>query len=334
MHEMLSRNADLDPEPRRRRRPRLRLADRRPGRATSPRPPRSRPGCPTRSPACSSTGSAPRAWRRSTSPPRRSPRAGRTWCSPAASSRCRRVPMGSDGGAWAMDPETNYDTSFVPQGIGADLIATIEEFSREDVDAYAARSQERAATAQAEGRFNELGRAGARHQRARRPRPRRVHPPRHHGRDAGRAEAVVRRDRRDGRLRRRRAAEVPLGREDQPRPHAGQLLGHRRRRVAGGRSATSRPATSSGCAPRARILATAVSGADPTIMLTGPAPGQPQGAGQGRADRRRPRPGRDQRGVRRGRAAVRQGHGPRHGEGQRQRRRDRDGPPARRHRRR
>src|ERR687894_825146 len=64
-----------------------------------------------------------------------------------------RVPMGSDGGAWAMDPETAYDTSFVPQGISADLIATIEEFSREDVDAYAARSQERAAAAQADGRF-------------------------------------------------------------------------------------------------------------------------------------------------------------------------------------
>src|ERR1700688_2732106 len=64
-----------------------------------------------------------------------------------------RVPIGSDGGAWAMDPETAYDTYFVPQGIGADLIATIEEFSREDVDAYAARSQERASAAQAEGRF-------------------------------------------------------------------------------------------------------------------------------------------------------------------------------------
>ena len=48
-----------------------------------------------------------------------------------------RVPMGSDGGAWAMDPETAYDTSFVPQGISADLIATVEEFSRDDVDAYA-----------------------------------------------------------------------------------------------------------------------------------------------------------------------------------------------------
>src|SRR5947208_11421034 len=66
-----------------------------------------------------------------------------------------RVPIGSDGGAWALDPETNFDTSFVPQGIGADLIATVEEFSRDDVDAYAARSQERAASAQAEGRFND-----------------------------------------------------------------------------------------------------------------------------------------------------------------------------------
>src|SRR4051794_28127427 len=64
-----------------------------------------------------------------------------------------RVPMGSDGGAWAMDPETNYDTSFIPQGVGADLIATVEGFSREDVDAYAARSQERAAAAREEGKF-------------------------------------------------------------------------------------------------------------------------------------------------------------------------------------
>src|SRR6202035_298064 len=64
-----------------------------------------------------------------------------------------RVPMGSDGGAWAMDPETNYDTSFVPQGISADLIATIEEFSRDDVDAYAAQSQERAAAARESGKF-------------------------------------------------------------------------------------------------------------------------------------------------------------------------------------
>ena len=66
-----------------------------------------------------------------------------------------RVPMGSDGGAWAMDPETNYDTQFVPQGIGADLIATVEGFSREDVDAFAARSQERAAAAEDAGYFKD-----------------------------------------------------------------------------------------------------------------------------------------------------------------------------------
>jgi acetyl-CoA C-acetyltransferase len=64
-----------------------------------------------------------------------------------------RVPMGSDGGAWAQDPETAYRTGFVPQGVSADLIATIEGFSREDVDTYAAESQLRAAKAIADGAF-------------------------------------------------------------------------------------------------------------------------------------------------------------------------------------
>jgi acetyl-CoA C-acetyltransferase len=64
-----------------------------------------------------------------------------------------RVPMASDGGAWAMDPLTNYDTMFVPQGIGADLIATMEGFSREDVDRYALESQRRAGRAWEERRF-------------------------------------------------------------------------------------------------------------------------------------------------------------------------------------
>ncbi|TMZ51444.1 acetyl-CoA C-acyltransferase, partial [Klebsiella pneumoniae] len=64
-----------------------------------------------------------------------------------------RVPMGSDGGAMFTDPATNYDSYFVPQGIGADLIATIEGFSREDVDAYAVRSQERAEAAWSGGYF-------------------------------------------------------------------------------------------------------------------------------------------------------------------------------------
>ncbi len=64
-----------------------------------------------------------------------------------------RVPMGSDGGAMAMDPETAYDARFVPQGISADLIATIEGFAREDVDSYALESQHRAAKAWSNGYF-------------------------------------------------------------------------------------------------------------------------------------------------------------------------------------
>ena len=65
-----------------------------------------------------------------------------------------RVPMGSDGGAWALDPETNLHSHFTPQGVGADLIATLEGFSRQDVDAYALHSQEKAARARADGSFN------------------------------------------------------------------------------------------------------------------------------------------------------------------------------------
>jgi len=65
-----------------------------------------------------------------------------------------RVPMGSDGGAWMQDPATNYDSYLVPQGISADLIATIEGFTREDVDAYALRSQQLAAAAWSGGYFS------------------------------------------------------------------------------------------------------------------------------------------------------------------------------------
>ena len=65
-----------------------------------------------------------------------------------------RVPMGSDGGAWVMDPATNMHTNFVPQGIGADLIATLEGFSRADVDGFAMRSQQKAARASADGAFS------------------------------------------------------------------------------------------------------------------------------------------------------------------------------------
>ncbi|QVW25050.1 acetyl-CoA C-acetyltransferase [Pseudomonas hormoni] len=65
-----------------------------------------------------------------------------------------RVPMGSDGGAWALDPETNLHSHFTPQGVGADLIATVEGFSRQDVDAYALHSQQKAARARVDGSFS------------------------------------------------------------------------------------------------------------------------------------------------------------------------------------
>ena len=64
-----------------------------------------------------------------------------------------RVPMGSDGGAWVLDPQTNLHTHFTPQGIGADLIATLEGFSREDVDRFALQSQHKAALARENGAF-------------------------------------------------------------------------------------------------------------------------------------------------------------------------------------
>ena len=65
-----------------------------------------------------------------------------------------RVPMGSDGGPWALDPETNMACNFIPQGIGADLIATIDGYSRADVDQFAEQSQKKAAAAQANGYFD------------------------------------------------------------------------------------------------------------------------------------------------------------------------------------
>ncbi|MEI6663011.1 MAG: acetyl-CoA C-acetyltransferase [Actinomycetes bacterium] len=182
-----------------------------------------------------------------------------------------RLPMGTDGGAWAMDPETNYDTSFVPQGVSADLIATIEGFSRDDVDAYAVRSQERASAAQAEGRFansvipvkdindqvvldnDEFIRAGTT------------------------AETL-------GGLKPSFAAMGEMGGFDAvalQKYHWVEKINHVHTPgnssgivdgaalVAIGNEATG---DKLGLKPRARILATALSGADPTIMLTGPAP--------------------------------------------------------------
>lgn len=65
-----------------------------------------------------------------------------------------RYPIGSDGGAMVMDPRVNGGMNFVPQGIGADLIASLEGFTRADVDGFATRSHQRAAAAQAAGYFN------------------------------------------------------------------------------------------------------------------------------------------------------------------------------------
>ena len=182
-----------------------------------------------------------------------------------------RVPMGSDGGAWAMDPETNYDTSFIPQGISADLIATVEELSREDVDAYAARSQELASAAQAEGRFKES-----------------LVPVR----DIN-EHVVLDRDEfiRPGTtveslagLKPSFAAIGDMGGFDAvalQKYHWVEKIDHVH--TAGNSSGivdgaalmlvgNEQTGREQGLQAKARILATAVSGADPTIMLTGPAP--------------------------------------------------------------
>ncbi|MFC7961753.1 acetyl-CoA C-acetyltransferase [Rhodococcoides kroppenstedtii] len=182
-----------------------------------------------------------------------------------------RVPMGSDGGAWAMDPQTAYDTYFVPQGIGADLIATIEGFTRDDVDAYAVQSQERAAAAWSGGFFtksvvpvtdqnglvildnDEHMRPGTTPESLGKLKPafegvaamggfddvalQKYHwvEKIHHVHTGGNSSGIV-----DG------AALVVVGSED-----AGKSMG---------------------MTPRARVVATATSGADTTIMLTGPTP--------------------------------------------------------------
>src|SRR5690606_31365246 len=182
-----------------------------------------------------------------------------------------RVPMGSDGGAWASDPATAFAAGFVPQGIGADLIATLEGWSREDVDTYAAQSNVRAAAAWEDGRFansvipvkDKNGLTVLDHDELIRPNTTvetlsKLNPSFagigdqagfdsvalekyhwiekiDHVHHAGNSSGIV-----DG------AALVVIGSEQ-----------------AG---------AANGLTPRARIVATAVSGADPTIMLTGPAP--------------------------------------------------------------
>ncbi|HET7385173.1 MAG TPA: acetyl-CoA C-acetyltransferase [Nocardioidaceae bacterium] len=182
-----------------------------------------------------------------------------------------RVPMGSDGGAWAMDPQTAFTTSFVPQGIGADLIATLEGYSREDVDAFAAESQARAAKAQANGYFDssvipvkdrngltvldkdEFIRPGTTVESLAGLKPSFADIGEQGGFDSVALEKYHWVERID---------HVH---------HAGNSSG-----IVDGASLTvigsEQVGSDLGLTPRARVLATAVSGADPTIMLTGPAP--------------------------------------------------------------
>jgi acetyl-CoA C-acetyltransferase len=182
-----------------------------------------------------------------------------------------RVPMGSDGGAWAMDPETNYETYFVPQGIGADLIATIEGFSRADVDGYAVRSQERAAKAWSGGHFAKSVVAVT---------DRNGLPVLDHD-EHMRPESTV-----DG------LAKLPasfagigdMGGFDAvalQKYHYVEKINHVH--TAGNSSGivdgaalvlvgSEQAGEAAGLAPRARVVAAATTGADPTIMLTGPTP--------------------------------------------------------------
>ena len=181
-----------------------------------------------------------------------------------------RVPMGSDGGAWAMDPKTNLDTGFMPQGIGADLIATLEGFSREQVDTFAMLSHRKAAAAWQRGAF---------------------------------AQSVVPVEDTLGQL---VLAQDELIRPDSDLQSLGQLKPSFQKMGEMGFDGVARekyhwvekihhvhtPGNSSGIVdgaaallmgsdlmadkhglnPRARVVATALVGTDPTIMLTGPAP--------------------------------------------------------------
>ena len=182
-----------------------------------------------------------------------------------------RVPLGSDGGALAMDPQTNYDTYFVPQGIGADLIATVEGFSRDDVDAFAVASQQKAAAAWSGGYFAKSivpvrdmnGQVVLDHDEFMRPETTvadlaKLKPSFAVMGEMGGFDAVA--------LQRYHWVE-----KIDHVHHAGNSSGivDGSALVLVGSEAAGKAA---GLTPRARIVASAVSGADSTIMLTGPIP--------------------------------------------------------------
>jgi len=182
-----------------------------------------------------------------------------------------RVPMGSDGGPMFLDPATNYDTYFVPQGIGADLIATLEGFSREDVDAFAVRSQDKAEAAWSGGYFAKSvvpvkdvnGVTVLDHDEHRRP--------------GSTVEKL-------GQLKPSFEGIGEMGGFDAvalQKYHNVEKINHVH---TGGNSSgivdgaaltlvgNEQVGKDLGLTPRARVVATAVTGSDPTIMLTGPTP--------------------------------------------------------------
>ncbi|MEH1166319.1 acetyl-CoA C-acetyltransferase [Micromonospora sp. CPCC 205539] len=182
-----------------------------------------------------------------------------------------RVPMGSDGAAWATDPQTALATSFVPQGVSADLIATLDGFTRDDVDGYALRSQERAAKAWAGGHF-----------------ARSVVPVRDgNGLDILTVDEHLRPETTREALGRLTPSFATMGEAAgfdavalqkfhwleaiEHVHHAGNSSG-----IVDGAAlvliGSAEVGRDLGLTPRARIVGAAVSGADPTLMLTGPIP--------------------------------------------------------------
>jgi acetyl-CoA C-acetyltransferase len=181
-----------------------------------------------------------------------------------------RWPMGSDGGAWMMDPRVNHKLGFTPQGIGADLIATMEGFTRADVDAFALQSHRRAAAARAEGRF-----AGA------------IVPVKDLNglvmlaqdetiRDNASAEAMAKLEPSFAMMGQMGFDATALRKYTTVERiehvhHAGNSSG-----IVDGAAlmlvGSAEGGRKAGLKPRARIRAAAVSGSEPTIMLTGPTP--------------------------------------------------------------
>jgi acetyl-CoA C-acetyltransferase len=191
-----------------------------------------------------------------------------------------RWPMGSDGGAWFMDPRINQKLGFVPQGVGADLIATLEGFSRHDVDSFALRSHQHAAAARAEGRFGKS-----------------VVPVRDIAglllldrdetiREGASLDAMAKLDASFAGIGAMGFDTTALGRYTTVERithvhHAGNSSG-----IVDGAAlmlvGTAQAGKAAGLRPRARIRAAAVVGSEPTIMLTGPTPAVNKALGKAR----------------------------------------------------